>query len=174
MNVDYDKYREGFRILQTCTKISKFRDFQYRLLLNKLVCNVHLWEWGKKENGLCTFCKVEVETTRHILFKCELIQPLLKFVTDLANENDITIEINETNFIVNSVHSNATHVINFVCLMLKLFIYCHRCKGKIPRKEKFVTELILQHDIEFANAKRSRLVYKHRKRWSPIIIFEDE
>ena len=69
-------------------------------------------------------------------------------------------------FILNNIHDNPTHIINFVCILLKQFLYKHRCLGKTPTKEKFVVELTVHHNIEFANVKRDNVLKKHVKKWS--------
>ena len=53
---EYPVYQKSFSDLYKITKITKLRDFQYRLLLNKLVTNVHLYEWGRTDSELCQFC----------------------------------------------------------------------------------------------------------------------
>ena len=50
-------YTKAFLRIDKMTKVSKLRDFQYRLLLGKIICNEELLSWGIKESNLCTFCE---------------------------------------------------------------------------------------------------------------------
>ena len=68
-----DKYARVFQTLYCCTKVSKYRDFQYRLLLCKLVTNRILFEWNIKGIPLCTFCEEHIEDIDHLLYDCEVI-----------------------------------------------------------------------------------------------------
>ena len=60
-------YLRGFKVLNACTKTTKYHDFQYRLMLNKIFTNVDMYEWGIMLSDRCTFCNVEAETVLHIL-----------------------------------------------------------------------------------------------------------
>ena len=42
--VDYETYRKSFKEIYMLTRITKLRDFQYRLLMNKLVTKTHLYK----------------------------------------------------------------------------------------------------------------------------------
>ena len=49
----------------------RLRDFQYRVLSNRLVTNKDRNIWDKNISDKCTFCKNYVETTLHILYECQ-------------------------------------------------------------------------------------------------------
>ena len=57
LDFEYGRYQKVFINLYRATKVTKYRDFQYRLLLNKLVCNRELYKWEKRADDLCTFCR---------------------------------------------------------------------------------------------------------------------
>ena len=62
LQITYYTYLEAFKHNQVITKISKYKDFQYRLLLNKLVFNVDLVNWNLKSSNSCSFCMANCKT----------------------------------------------------------------------------------------------------------------
>ena len=64
------EYKRCFSLLYHITKNVKLRNFQYRLLLNKIITNVDLNAWKIIESSSCTFCGNQVETITHLLYSC--------------------------------------------------------------------------------------------------------
>ena len=112
------------------------------------------------------------EITLHILYFCEVSTEIHKTLYDLAMENNIVVNFEPSQFILNSVHENPNHVINFVTIFLKQYLYRNRCMNKKPTKEGFLIQLINHQNMEFSNAKRNRKTGKHKKRWKPLFQFE--
>ena len=75
---DTDHYKMAFRYIYRCSKITKYQDFQYRLLLGKIVTNDDLFTWGKIDSPHCTFCNLERETIQHLFYTCKYVEPLLE------------------------------------------------------------------------------------------------
>ena len=171
LEIDYKKYQKSFENVFHCTKIPKLRDFQYRLLLNKIVTNQDLKTWGLKNNENCTFCRVGVESTRHLLFSCTVTTEILEVIWTLCKQNNIQVNRDKSNYILNSVHDKVDHIINFIVLFTKQLLYRYRCKGKVPTKRLVIREIMHQHDIDYAVAKQECRVNQHKKRWSPVIKF---
>ena len=94
-------------------------------------------------------------------------------ITSLAQENGIVIRLDKVAFILNDIHEQPSHIINFICVMLKQYIYRCRCRGKIPKKEQFLVELEVHHNAELANAKVCRRLESHRRWWRPIVEFHE-
>ena len=46
IDFDWHLYKKAFVNLHKCTKVAKYRDFQYRLLLGKVTLNAELTDWG--------------------------------------------------------------------------------------------------------------------------------
>ena len=83
------RYREMFGLFRKCTHITKFRDFQYRLLLKKITTNLELFNWGKIDSNACEFCKVEIETIMHLLLQCNKIVSLIHLFIDICNKANV-------------------------------------------------------------------------------------
>ena len=122
-----DLFKDIYRI----TNIPKYRSFQYRLLQRALVTNVSLEKWGIIPSNLCTFCKQEPETTVHVMFYCEETYSLWEsFVSYVEERFGINIEFNLSNVVINRVVEKKNHVVNFLCLITKYFVYSQRCQKK--------------------------------------------
>ena len=173
-NLSYDDYLNEFNRLYQYTKRTKFRDFQYRLLLLKIITNTDLYEWGLISYDYCEFCKVSIETTTHLFFECPKIQPLLLyFYEELGKKNGINLENNMLSFLFSHVHEKASHIMNFVCTFLKQFIYKTRCSKTQPNVIKFIKELEYYHTIEKQIAISESRLMNHYRVWSPIVEFGD-
>ena len=173
--IERDKYKQYFDILFCCTSVPKYRDFQYRLLLGKITCNVHLVSWGIKapDEKICTFCLREEETIVHLLFECEYVQPLLIFLRDLCLESKQQHDWNYVDFLMSDIGNTKEHILNFVSVFIKQYIYRCRCQIKKPMLFQCVKELMHLHCIEYAIARSDYSVHKHKKRWGPIMYFKE-
>ena len=164
--VDYDTYLGCFKRLYMCTKSVKLRNFQYRLLLNKIVTNHELLNWGLKDNDLCTFCQKEKETCLHLLFYCQYTQEIIHKIAEVCNRTETECDLSVVSFVLNMVVSKPDHVINLICLITKQWLYRTRCGGKKPTVVGWYQVIKNTYEIEFFNAQRVRS--KMLKRWSPI------
>ena len=76
---DIDDYFAAFVRLYKITAITKLREFQYRLLLNKIFCNDVLFRWKLVYSPNCEICNDNhKQDTIHLLIKCKKAQVLWK------------------------------------------------------------------------------------------------
>ena len=75
--IDFGK---EFNKIYKTTNITKYRDFQYRLLQRGLITNIHLFKWKIRESDLCTFCQYDRESVTHLMFYCPQVNVLWKQV----------------------------------------------------------------------------------------------
>ena len=168
---DLDRYITAFNSNMLCNKIIKYRDFQYRLLLGKIVLNVDLYAWGIIETDKCEFCKRSTETMTHIFYDCDVVKPFLNYFYELCAKCG---EFNQSkeDFLFNLVIDNANSILNFVSVLLKQFLYVKRCTKECPRLPQFIAMVELYQNIEFSTARTKNTVDKHVRRWSPIFAFQ--
>ena len=165
-NFDFKKYEVAFDKYFSITKNSKLRDFQYRMLIEKLVFNKDLYAWHKEESDKCDFCKIEVEDIKHCFFLCAKIQPILQFVKTITNQYEIVFE----KIFYCNIHEKANHIFNYILLVMKQYIYRNRCLKIESTVNNFKRELKQLHNIEYYNAKQKdvKKVELHNNRWNPI------
>ena len=64
-------WKAAYRLPFECTKISKLRVFQFKLLHRRLATNDFLKKKIKlRDNDLCNFCQIEEETLIHLFWNC--------------------------------------------------------------------------------------------------------
>ena len=168
VNFDFTNYQKCFSRVRLCTNVSKYCDFQYRLLLDKIITNENLFNWGMKHTDVCNFCGEETENTLHLFWYCQFVQPIIKFIVALCRKQNIEFTEEPFSFIWNNCNRNGVHIINFICIFAKQYIYRMRCNKQKPNIIGFWSELESFQEIEFFVAKRNFTVNKHIRKWSPI------
>ena len=171
---EYDDYFVSFKNLHNVCKILKYQDFQYRLTLGKLIFNQDLFAWGYRTNDQCTFCNNSTETSVHVLYECEKVQSLIIKLYDYCDNCGIEYSRDKFKYLLNTFLGKRSHVIAFVSVFLKQYLYkCHYA-GKCPNMYNFLMELELHHRVEFSIELNEHKLSKHINRWSPIFEFESE
>ena len=170
---EYEEYTTCFKNIFRCTVVTKFRDFQYRLLLEKLVFNKELLAWGKKDNDLCSFCGLVPETILHALLECRKIKPIMDILWNMCNVTQTAIPSAQS-YLFNEIHPKADHIINFIAIVIKQFLYKVRCRGETPHVNSIQNEIVYINNIELFNAKQDGTLAKFNKRWGPIQYIVDD
>ena len=163
-----NEFDKAFVKYRKCTKVVKFRDLQYRLLLNKVITKVDLKEWTIEIDDECQLCELYPETTLHVFTKCAKTQPLREYLYKLAETNGLEIDKSNEAFILNSIQKNDNHVINFIALVVKHYMYRCKCQGDKPSVKLLKTLIQQQLQIEWCTAKLNNNVKKCKQKWSPI------
>ena len=167
----HERYYRAFINLKKSTKIVKYHDFQYRLLLNKVFTNDTLFKWGIKSSEACSFCGEYVEDIVHLLFQCKFVNGIWSALFSICEFNEIQYNSHIVYLVENCTNDNPTHIINFVTLFIKQYIYSCKCGNKTPSVEGVLVSLQKLQNVEYANAKTENTLVKHKKKWSPIFSF---
>ena len=169
INLERERYQKAFLRNRMATKIARYKDFQYRLLLHKIVVNKNLKEWGLIESDRCTFCQRDCETVTHLLWDCEIVKPILKRFEYVCNCTLENINWNIEVYILHDVVDSVNHIINFINVHLKQYLYRHRCNKRTPTRIGWCKDITIEYESHLFEAKRNLNTEKIRKRWSPII-----
>ena len=155
------------------TYIPKFRSFQYRLLRHAIVLNSHLYKWGMSDHDKCSQCCKVKEDDVHLFAECEITKRFWSNVwLFLESRFDISVDTNKisaSNILFNTVHTNPGHLINFIVLMGKQYIYRQRCLNKPINVTEFRATCLKQCSIEKIIATKNGNLSKHCKKWSNTI-----
>ena len=144
----------------------KLRNFQYRLLLNKVVTNVDLNTWKIKSSPKCTFCEQQDETSTYLMYSCPYTSKIYEYIVNKLADFKMP---NIKRIILNDVHNNDLHIVNLIVLILKQYLYKYRGFKKKPTMKTFVTEL--QH-FYFINEYKACITMKSGKfykYWEPVM-----
>ena len=157
-----EKHMEIYKV----TNITKFRSFQYRLLQRGLVTNVQLHKWNIRINDLCYYCNQETETLVHLMCKCDVINILWRDFSRYAYDRfEIEINIEPRNIILNKVVQTGYQVLNFMCLIIKQFIYRQRCLGKELNFDQALRQIKYVESIERYIATKNGKEIVHNRKW---------
>lgn len=141
-----------FKGIVSVTISTKLRDFQYRMLLNKIFTNTTLSKWGKKDTELCDFCKAERETPIHLFIECRKITPiwskLKQYIRERFEDQGSVLLFSNKNIILNCVHPKFGSVINMIILITKQTIFRSKCQGTMPQWEHIKDAIELTQKIE--------------------------
>lgn len=146
-NIERKAYIKNFKNIYSQTIATKFRDFQYRLLVCALPMNRILYLWKIIDSQQCTFCGNEIEDEIHLFIECHETVKIWSMLQQYIENNDKGNIMAETKWdpariIFSLIHDNPSNVVNFLCTITKQFIYRSRCI-----KAKMMPDLLLQ-DIE--------------------------
>ena len=87
ISVTQEEMRKAFQNIKKLTNITKYRDFQYRLLSNAIFTNDRLYYWKKVDTKKCEFCECEVQTIQHLMWECRVTQIIWKSLEKHATEH---------------------------------------------------------------------------------------
>ena len=165
---DLDRYQAAFTKLHKITSITKYRDFQYRLLLKKIPCNVELLQWQLHDMETCSFGCNSAETEEHLFFECKYVTKLLNWLRSaLVEETQFQIDTCQR-VILNDSGLPVHHVGNFVLLFIKQYVYRCKCSKTKPNLKALQSELSYIQKVEWFNSKVENRTSKHIQYWGPI------
>ena len=172
-----ENYIRAFRNIYIYTTESKYRDFQYRLLLRKLPTNSDLCEWGLKPVSDCTFCEREVETITHLLYLCPFSSNIWEgLLGEWGTCTPLALTWELENVVINNIVSRIGHILNLLTVVVKQYIYRCRCENKIPTfvGAKNVIRNVRLSELFQSKLKGDRYLKKHYRRWLSVYpLYED-
>ena len=156
-----------FQNINKITNVNKFRSFQYRMLHRSIVTNKMLYIWKVVESPKCSFCKTEIETMIHLFVNCVKVQELWNHIkTVVEHRFRMRMELNAENLIMNTVHNNPSNIANFICLVVKQYIYRQRCHKKSLNVYEIESRILQLERLEKYIAIRNNKIKKHQIKWS--------
>ena len=167
----YDEYCKAFTNISKVTLITKYRDFQYRLLVSAIFTNNRLYYWKKAETKLCEYCKYDVQTNKHLLIECSYSKNIWRKFIQYIKHNmfiDTTvIDFNDKNIMLNLVHPKPGHLINMITLIIKQMLFADKCLGQSHAFERIRNRITELYKLEKYYAKQKNVIHKHETKWSP-------
>ena len=84
----------------------------------------------------------------------------------------LNIPVNEINIccknvILNSIHYKPEHIVNYITLIVKQFIFYCKCANKKPGIVEIMAKIESIYQIEKYNAKHDYTLMKRFKKWLP-------
>ena len=164
---DMERFKTEFKRVYSLTSVVRLRDFQLRLLHNKIFCNDILRHWGIKSSNACEFCGYK-QTIMHLMWECQEVQKIWTRFAEIFLENELD-SLNFANILFNRViFKPENHIVNFLVLVTKQFIFRKKCQNKKLSINELMYEYNLHRKIELYNAATNQTTKKCTKRWSPV------
>ena len=165
LNLDKSETTTCFSIPRFSTLDGKLREFQYKLLHNIIFCNDKLYLFGLTQSNLCSFCRKEVETYRHIFFECsegtriwnEMGNSLKMF--QFLNMQWIDVLLGFRKNMKDNI------LLNHVLIMVKYMIYSNRKNGKFPTSKEICKAVENSKKVEHEKAKLKDKLPIHYQKW---------
>ena len=105
------------------------------------------------------------------MYECTRAEVLWKklglFFTKYMLIETQSIDFNFENVFINRVHRAPNHVINFMILVTKQYLYTSKCLKKTPSFVELLLKIEELRKIEMYNAKVKNTMNTHTRKWAP-------
>ena len=165
VNLDINGYRYLFQNINKLSGVVKLRNFQFRLLHNKIFCNNVLVHWKKTPTNICNLCNISKQDIVHLMFSCVKVRPIWNRLQALFWRAQIVCTFEPESIIFNTSHEDTLHIVNKITLIVKQFIYRCKCQDTEPSFIGAIAEIRLNYNIE----KSISCVEKVKRLWRPVI-----
>ena len=116
------------------TKITKYRNFQYKLLNNIIFLNDRLCKWGLVASDSCTFCGNAKENIAHLLWECTTAQ-YVWYQIGIFSKDEFGLELElDKDGVLRNKSNQYKSAVNLIVLVTKHMLYRFRCAKKKPNR----------------------------------------
>ena len=169
-DLQIDRFNESFEIMYSCTRSTKLKDFQFRLLHMTLVTNKEAYHYFKKvPSDRCTFCKNRQEDIHHILLHCRYTRDLwTNFQAYIERKTGVNIAISDTDIILGNKLLPFPNLYNHLIILTKQYLYACRCLNDIPDFNALLRKIDREYRIELTTYSNENFQVDPNRKWDPI------
>ena len=161
----WDYKQEIVNIYKT-SNITKYRSFQYRLLQRGIITGIQLFKWGILPTDLCYYCQSERETVLHLFCTCTKVKELWAQVAEYIEQKySILVKLHSGAIIFNKL-AKGNHVANFLCLIVKQYIYSQKCLQRELIFREVKARIMEVQNVEKYIAIKNDKLNVHVKKWT--------
>ena len=151
-----------------CTKETKLREFQFKLLHRRIATNDYLCKIGLKQSDLCTFCGEETENLTHLFLRCKYSKSFWEEFSQWLAHNTSNTEgfVPSEAILLGIVTESKNLLLHHLIFLARHHIYTCKLKETRPCFEMY-KQLVyntLQIENKIAIVNNSMHVFK--KKWS--------
>ena len=151
-----------------CTKETKLREFQFKLLHRRIATNDYLYKIGLKQSDLCTFCGEETENLTHLFLRCKYSKSFWEEFSQWLAQNTSNMEgfAPSEAILLGIVSESKNLLLHHLILLARHHIYICKLKETRPSIEMYkqLVHNTLQIENKIAIVNNSMHVFK--KKWS--------
>ena len=159
-------WKEVYTLAFKCCMDSYTRYFQFRYIHNILPTNYFLFKIGLIDTDICSFCKVNRETVKHLMWECNVTKDFWNNLSTWMNTVlNIFFNVNYQNICLGLFNEDFDFFKNIIILLAKRYIY--RCRVEEKKLSIYVfKELVkMTEKSEKVIAERNNRIASHNKRW---------
>ena len=140
--------------------------FQYKILINISYLNKQLFIFYKKDTKLCSYSRLQDETTNHIFVECKFA---IKLWSDLRHysQRSFDLPISNATFGLFEIAPDSVILLNYILLFYKYYIYSSIDFVFIcSLMEKYFKVFDLEKNISSGNERKTKAFMK---KWSKMM-----
>ena len=110
-------------------------------------------------------------TIEHLFWECKHIQPIWNHLTSFLEQQQLNVKLSFLNvsFGIYSLKSkDCNNIVNFILIMMKLFIFNMKLKKQVPNFNCFIHSLKLKVQIEKEIALSNDTLQNFEQKWNRI------
>jgi len=162
-------------ILVLVTIETKIREFQYKILNNIIFTNQKLFKLKMIESPLCTFCKRETKSLKHLFFNCYVTKFFWEAFCSWLIECSISLQpltLTDIVFGIFNVEKDFD-ILNHLVLAAKLYIYKCKLNNVNPSLQVYKAKIKGVYQIEKRIATSRNKLTKHFWKWDKLLPYAD-
>ena len=145
---------------------TKLRTFQYKFLMRILPCNKKLYKQKLVNSTLCDFCAMNVETTTHLFWECNVTRAFWAELQQFLHNKDFIINFNlRTISFGLEKRAQDSCILNFLIILAKYYIFRCKYNKNEPEFIAFVQYLKQRKNIEETIAIIKDKTDTHNMKW---------
>ena len=151
-----------------CTKETKLRIFQFKLLHRRIATNSFLYKIEVKDTDKCSFCKSENECLKHLFWDYTIVNEFWNELRTWIQEHiKSKTVINLTQLTCRGLVKNTSNILlHHVLLIARHYIYSCRLNGTLPTCKIFSNIVQTVNGIEKAHASKMNTQEMYDKKWA--------
>ena len=154
-----------------CTRETKLRVFQFKLLHRRIATNNYLSKIGLSSTDICNFCEEKVETLIHLFWECSRVQIFWQKVQSWLIEHKVISQ----NFplpqltCLGFINKTNGFLVHHALLLGRFHIYTSKLNKTLPNLRLFSQSVLKCQDIEKRYAVKTNTTKKFKAKWESFI-----
>ena len=161
-------WRRTYSLAFLCTKETKLREFQFKLLHRRIATNDFLHKIGLKPNESCTFCGETTENLIHLFWKCKhtwiFWEETHRWICQ--NVNGLASDTFSVALCLGIVDDRGDLLLHHVLLIARYYIYTCRLRNTLPKLQIYTKKILSSMEIERQIAKDHNTLNAFKKKWT--------
>ena len=166
-NVTVD-WKKSYQLPFLCTRDSKLRVFQFKLLHRRIATNDFLCKIGLEQTDLCSFCKETAETLMHLFWNCRHTKLFWERTFEWITQNFKDLENFKLSpsFCLGLIDNISDLLVHQIILIARSYIYTCKFKSSLPKLEMFIQLVKIAMKVEKQAALENNTVRAFEVKWS--------